>query len=712
MAGGTLQADRGPVSLANALVIAAGTSFIDGPQNLTLTGPISGSGGLTKLGAGTLTLSGASSYSGTLTIAEGALIQNGGVLPATVINQTNFVLNAGTFSGQLVNVGSFTYNGGTFSGQLVNQGTTTFNSNSFTAGNGLVNYSDLVAGHNFTFTINGSGLDNEGSFELAGGLLNGNGPLVNNNTISGFGTIAGSGGFTNNAFLYVSGGNLLLSNSGLNFNIGVINLANGELLQLAGGVTLTNSGTLDLNSGLVSGGATLVNQGGLITGPGVISANFNNSSGVLLIGTSTTLTIVKPWTNGGFVELASATSNLTGGTITNTGTIQGLGTVSNALSNGGSVESNGGTLALGGPTTNVAAGTLTVDVGTKLVITGGLATNAGTIDNQGGTFDNNNFPLLNTGVIAGFGTFRTGGVGLTNNGGITFTGGPTTVIGPLTNQNGHTVTIAYNPALFTGVVTNNVGGTFNAVNTTATFAGGFVNNGNSNFVKAGGGAVEITAAPTLNNGSTLSVTTGTLRFNVISGAPTIGTGVTAAVSAGATLELAGSVSALANGANRVNVTNNSNAPGILVTGTHQQVGNIDGSGTTQLNAGSDLTANYIIQSALVIDGTSKNPGLVTIDASDASGNPLASLALPANSLGPEAPPGAEISDGVPTSDATDTVPATAASIASNPSAGVRVAAVPEPTSVTLVAIGCLVIGGAYRGRKVPLCWLWTQVSMH
>jgi hypothetical protein len=169
--------------------------------------------------------------------------------------------------------------------------------------------------------------------------------------------------------------------------------------------------------------------------------------------------------------------------------------------------------------------------------------------------------------------------------------------------------------------------TFNTVNATATFAGGFVNNGNSNFVKAGGGTVEIDTAPTLNNGSTLSVTTGTMRFNVVSGAPTIGTGVTAVVSSGATLELAGTVSALANGPNRVNITNNSNAPGILVTGTNQQVGNIDGSGTTQVNAGSDLTAGHIIQSALAIGGTSKNLGLVTIDASDASGNPLAGVGL-------------------------------------------------------------------------------------
>ena len=79
---------------------------------------------------------------------------------------------------------------------------------------------------------------------------------------------------------------------------------------------------------------------------------------------------------------------------------------------------------------------------------------------------------------------------------------------------------------------------------------------------------------------------------------------------------------LSNGSNRTNITNNSSAPGLLVSGTHQQVGNIAGSGTTQVNAGSDLTANHIVQSALVIGGTSGSVGAVTIAASDSSGNPL------------------------------------------------------------------------------------------
>jgi autotransporter-associated beta strand protein len=148
---------------------------------------------------------------------------------------------------------------------------------------------------------------------------------------------------------------------------------------------------------------------------------------------------------------------------------------------------------------------------------------------------------------------------------------------------------------------------------------GLLSNSGS-FTKVGAGLLEIGGLALASN-TTLAANAGTLRLNVAS-ASTISTGVTVTVGDGATLELAGSVSALSGGTNRVIITNNSAAPGILVSGTHQQVGNIDGSGTTQVNAGSDLTANHIVQNALVIGGSAGSQGLVTIAASDSSGNPL------------------------------------------------------------------------------------------
>ena len=205
---------------------------------------------------------------------------------------------------------------------------------------------------------------------------------------------------------------------------------------------------------------------------------------------------------------------------------------------------------------------------------------------------------------------------------------------------------------------------------------------------SGSGTTAIVGSINLGNATALSVGgAGSLRFGLSSGATaTLGTGVTATVNNAATLELAGSVSALSNGSNRVNITNNSTAAaGILVSGTHQQVGNIDGSGTTQVNIGSDLTANHIIQSALVIGGTAGGHGLVTIDASDASGNPLgqSSGLTPAGSLTPSGPFGAGGSSFTALSSGGNELAALSPSssvVGGNPSS------VPEPSTLLLILV--------------------------
>ena len=156
-----------------------------------------------------------------------------------------------------------------------------------------------------------------------------------------------------------------------------------------------------------------------------------------------------------------------------------------------------------------------------------------------------------------------------------------------------------------------------------TISGVLADNGSGQLAvtKSGSGLWILSGANSYSGRTT--VLAGTLRFNIASGTPTIAAGATAAVASGATLELAGSVSALgAAGGNRVNVTNGSTAPGLLVSGTGQIVGGIDGTGDTQVNDGSDLTADHIIQNALIIGGSAGVLASVTIAASDFSGNPL------------------------------------------------------------------------------------------
>lgn len=60
-----------------------------------------------------------------------------------------------------------------------------------------------------------------------------------------------------------------------------------------------------------------------------------------------------------------------------------------------------------------------------------------------------------------------------------------------------------------------------------------------------------------------------------------------------------------------------------LSGANQTVGSVSGHGSLVVTAGSDVTASSIVQASLVIGGTAASPGLVTIAASDANGNPLA-----------------------------------------------------------------------------------------
>ncbi len=137
--------------------------------------------------------------------------------------------------------------------------------------------------------------------------------------------------------------------------------------------------------------------------------------------------------------------------------------------------------------------------------------------------------------------------------------------------------------------------------------------GGGTFSMTGNGSLEIQSTPSLGSNSNINVSGGgTLRFNVTAGGPAVvGSGVLATVTNASVLELAGSVAALSDGTgpHSVGVLNNSTAAtGLHITGTNQQVGAVDGTGTTQVEAGASLTANHIVQSALVIGGALRLTG--------------------------------------------------------------------------------------------------------
>jgi autotransporter-associated beta strand protein len=142
--------------------------------------------------------------------------------------------------------------------------------------------------------------------------------------------------------------------------------------------------------------------------------------------------------------------------------------------------------------------------------------------------------------------------------------------------------------------------------------------------KSGAGSLTIEGANNLTG--SIETSGGTLAFN-FSQPAALAAGVTATANGNGTLELDGSFSALAGGATGTPIFNNSAAVvGVLVKGTNQLVGGIDGSGTLVITAGGQLVANHVVQGALVIGGSPSNGATLTIAASDLDGNPLSESA--------------------------------------------------------------------------------------
>ncbi|HEY2148136.1 MAG TPA: PEP-CTERM sorting domain-containing protein, partial [Pirellulales bacterium] len=198
--------------------------------------------------------------------------------------------------------------------------------------------------------------------------------------------------------------------------------------------------------------------------------------------------------------------------------------------------------------------------------------------------------------------------------------------------------------------------------------------------------------------SHIFVSNDTTRFNVTTGSPTVGAGITAIVNVGSTLELAGSVSALSSATNRVNITTVATSKGVLVSGTNQRVGQIYGAGSVVVNSGSDLTADHIIQNALVIQGNAASPAVVTIDASDSSGNPLVSSV---QSISPLSSSEVDVASPAVGGPIASTSVAGLAIIPAPTAANSQDVGVPEPSSLVMLAFAALSAKALVRTKRRP-----------
>ena len=157
--------------------------------------------------------------------------------------------------------------------------------------------------------------------------------------------------------------------------------------------------------------------------------------------------------------------------------------------------------------------------------------------------------------------------------------------------------------------------TSNAKSFEVTAAGGNLNHQANAFSVLGGSGETVT----WNSGAQLDVngaSGGKLLFNLAAATGVAVTDNTAqiVVHPGATLELAGSTSATSSGGNFVNIQNDSTTS-LKVSGTNQQVGNLDGLGNTTVATNANLVAGRVVQNSLDL----QNGAALTVRRS--GGNP-------------------------------------------------------------------------------------------
>ncbi|RXZ44441.1 hypothetical protein EBB06_04870 [Crenobacter cavernae] len=530
---GTLSTTATHGSARNITLTGNGTFDVLASTTLTENGRISGNGGLTKDGDGTLVLCG-SDYSGstmvnagtlkackagalaqtsTSTVAAGATLDLnnydqsiGSLAGAGDVTLASAELTTGgdnsstTFSGDIGGTGGLTKTGSgtlTLSGDNSYSGATTVSGGTLQAGK-----AGALSQDSATTVASGATLDlnnfnqSVGSLAGAGDVTLGSANLSTggdsrSSTFSG--GIAGTGGLSKigSGTLTLSGANTY--SGGTAINGGAVQVAsNGALGAASGGLSL-NNGTLKVaesfstarDIALAGEGRLDVAAGKALSSTGTVSGN-----GPLIKNGAGTLTL-------------DGSNSYTGGTVVNEGTLKvaadaALGAAS------GNITLNGGTLQT------------TASMGTDRRVT--LSADSQLLTDEGTTFTQN-------GGIDGAGRLFKGGAGtLVLTGTNTYSGG--------TTINGGDVQVADGSSLGSGTVLLN-GGTLHTTatlaagqqvqvsgnsqarvdaGTTALLSGTISDGGSSGcFNKTGSGTLNMTGSATLNNGT--CVQDGMLRAN-------------------------------------------------------------------------------------------------------------------------------------------------------------------------------------------------------
>ena len=447
----------------------------------TISAKLTGSGGLTKSGAGILLIS--SANNGTTTIAGGAITVSvagalGSDASAVLLGATGGAANTSLSGNKTITIArniivqggnngiaTLSNNDGNNSGFITTfSGNITLGTAGATAGTGVAHGVTLTASQNDHATFSGIIADPVNLGGTPGLVTIGTGAnSVTNITLTGNNTFAGG--------IMFAGGNLWV-NSSNSVGTGPITINGGSSIAVvgAGSVTLSNNITVGGNFGVPNNGGNLTLSGSLsltgnraisitnstLTISGVISDSIPGSNFGLTFNNGSTAT-------AGDTLTLSGLNTFDGGlTLTNptAGTVMGLkiGNLGNATAS----AIGTGTLTIGG-----AAGTssvlTTINLDSSVAGNGALGTNNAQVWNSDFTFVGTNSLNMGTGAAS---------------------------LGVLSGTS-RTVTVAANTLTIGGVISN----------------GTNLTSPTSNLIKAGAGTLALSGSNTYSGGTTVSAGT-------------------------------------------------------------------------------------------------------------------------------------------------------------------------------------------------------------
>ena len=422
----------GGISGSGGIIIDSGFLGLSNTPATTISNVISGAGGVTKIGAGTLTLTGTNIYTGATVINAGALTiggngqlgggnYGGGITIATNSSFNYISSNYQTLYGGINGQGSLTKSG---SGSLYLTASNSYGGGSIING-GLLSLSDSNAIGTGGFKITNATLSTAGLLNGTVNMWGAGMTLQGNSTI----VIASTGvypSFTNVGTLTLGGANNTITNSLLPTNtvtlIGATNIQGTSLQYLIGSQTATlNSGQPVINGRTTYSLITNNSSIQLVVGGGAWNLSWTGSNNNIWDTNSTNWyatnasggTAFYPSDNVLFTNLSSSTNI----GVTNSGVVAGTMLISSnsnniTFTNGSitatslTISSNSGTITFSNASvTNTGMsviGSSNVVVISPLTVNGSVSVSGSTLILSGAgasTLNDGNLTISNAGTL-------------------------------------------------------------------------------------------------------------------------------------------------------------------------------------------------------------------------------------------------------------------------------------------------------------------------